>query len=356
MANKTSTEDRQQRIERMMSADADRSLNKTAELFRKHNSPEIYKTFIPTGFKRLDEMLGGGLTPGVHYIGAISSLGKSTFCLQMADSLAARGQKVVYASLEMKKIDLTAKLISMRTMLEVAPRFAPPGAHGSVDVRDPDVLNKAKSATDLTNADRAAKNTPDDWKLIEKCAETVAKHGENITILESMTRPMSVDDIELYLEGYVQKYGVSPVVFVDYLQILAPSAAVERCTDKQVADYNVAKFRMLASKFNTPIIVISSFNRASYNEAVSMSDFKETGNIEYSADTLIGLQLKGAGTTNFNVNEAKKKYPREVELVILKQRYGRAGDTLDYLFTTTYNFFDELPASNNSGASGSRTR
>ena len=339
MANK------QEYIEKMMSGDADRSLSKTAELFRQHSSPEIYKTYIPTGYKRLDEILGGGLTPGVHYIGAISSLGKSTLCIEMADSMAARGQKVVYASLEMKKVDLTAKLVSMYTMLDVAPRFSPPGIHGTVDVKDPAVMSMAKSSNMLTNADIASHNTSDDWKLIEKCAETVANHGKNINILESMTRPMSVDDIELYLEGYVEKYGVSPVVFVDYLQILAPAKAVERCTDKQVADYNVAKFRMLASKFNTPIVVISSFNRSGYDTPVSMQDFKETGNIEYSADTLIGLQLKGVGTSGFDANEAKRKYPREVELVILKQRYGRTGDKIDYLFSTTYNFFDELPAS-----------
>ena len=39
-----------------------------------------------TGFGKVDRLLDGGFYPGLYIIGAISSLGKTTFCLQMADS------------------------------------------------------------------------------------------------------------------------------------------------------------------------------------------------------------------------------------------------------------------------------
>lgn len=340
---KNEKEERQKRIDSIMSNDAERLGCNGPERFRQHDNHEIYMQRIPTGYKLLDETLGGGLIPGVYYIGAMSSLGKSTFCLQMADNLASRGQKVVYASLEMKKDDMLAKLISMYTFLDVAPKIVPPGSGGSVSFNAPEVLSKAKSATDLRSADSAAKNTPGDWELIDKCSVIVEKHGKNISFLESISEPITVDYLDMYLDGYVQKYGITPVVFIDYMQILAPSETVGRCTDKQIADYNVSKLRMMASRLNTPIIVISSFNRASYNSTVSMSDFKETGSIEYSADALIGLQLKGVGDRDFDVNEAKAKHPREVELVVIKQRYGRCGDLIDYLYSATYNYFDELP-------------
>ena len=49
---------------------------------RRANTPSI-----STGFERLDEELDGGLYEGLYVIGAISSLGKTTYCLQMADQM-----------------------------------------------------------------------------------------------------------------------------------------------------------------------------------------------------------------------------------------------------------------------------
>ena len=79
-----------------------------------------------------------------------------------------------------------------------------------------------------------------------------------------------------------------------------------------------------------------------YNNAVSMQAFKESGAIEYSSDVLIGLQLKGAGKKDFDANEAKKKTPREIELVILKNRNGSTGDRVEFKYYSLFNFFEEV--------------
>ena len=126
---------------------------------------------------------------------------------------------------------------------------------------------------------------------------------------------------------------------VDYVQILAPHS--ERATDKQNMDKAVLELKRLSRDYKTPVIAISSLNRANYNTAISMEALKETGGLEYSSDVLIGLQLKGAGEKNFDVNEAKKKTPREIELVILKNRNGRTGDKLEYKYYPMFNYFKE---------------
>ena len=71
-----------------------------------------------------------------------------------------------------------------------------------------------------------------------------------------------------------------------------------------------------------------------------MEAFKESGAIEYSSDVLIGLQLKGAGEKNFDANEEKKKSPREIELIILKNRNGSTGDKLGYRYYPLFNYFE----------------
>ena len=115
-----------------------------------------------------------------------------------------------------------------------------------------------------------------------------------------------------------------PVVVIDYIQILAPYN--DRATDKQNTDKAVMELKRISRDYKTPVIGISSFNRANYSVPVTMEAFKESGAIEYSSDVLIGLQLKGAGQKDFDANQAKRKVPREVELVILKNRNGRTGD------------------------------
>ena len=57
---------------------------------RGHNADEA----IPTGFAQLDTELDGGLYAGLYVLGAVSSLGKTTFLLQTADQIAEAGTDV----------------------------------------------------------------------------------------------------------------------------------------------------------------------------------------------------------------------------------------------------------------------
>ena len=102
------------------------------------------------------------------------------------------------------------------------------------------------------------------------------------------------------------------------------------------------ELKRISRGFKTPVIGISSFNRDNYNNAVSMQAFKESGAIEYSSDILIRLQLKGAGDKDFDPTEAKKKNPREIELVILKNRNGQTGTKIPLEFYPLFNYFTEM--------------
>ena len=199
----------------------------------------------------------------------ISSLGKSTLALQMADQMAANNIPVVYMSLEMSREDITAKLVSMHTFTDVGGRFA-------------------KTATELTGS-QLDKFSDADWAAVGEAVSALTSHRANITICDACVHGMSVDDISNYMQEYTKAYDVAPVLIIDYLQILKASEGMERYTDKQAVDHNVAEFRTLAATYNVPVIVISSFNRESYNSQVSLKSYKDNGNIEYSSDTLIGL-------------------------------------------------------------------
>lgn len=128
-------------------------------------------------------------------------------------------------------------------------------------------------------------------------------------------------------------------MIIDYIQIIAPYS--ERATDKQNIDKAVIELKRISRDFKVPIIGISSFNRANYNTPVTMEAFKESGAIEYSSDVLIGLQLEGVGKDKVDVNAKKDKNPREIELVVLKNRNGATGKKVSYNYYPLFNYFKE---------------
>lgn len=280
--------------------------------------------YIPTGFKKLDSVLDGGLYEGLYIVGAISSLGKTTIITQIADQIAQAGTDVLIFSLEMARAEIMAKSISRHTLQSVL-------ATGG-DIRN------AKTARGITTGKRYIDYSQTERDLINSSIMEYSKYAQNIYISEGVG-DIGAEQIRETVQKHILFTGKTPVVIIDYLQILAPYS--ERATDKQNTDKAVMELKRISRDYKTPVIGISSFNRANYKEAVTMEAFKESGAIEYSSDILIGLQLKGVGKKDFDANEAKRKDPREIELVILKNRNGRTGDSLSFNFYPLFNYFEE---------------
>ncbi|MGQ7396248.1 DnaB-like helicase C-terminal domain-containing protein [Streptococcus suis] len=282
---------------------------------------------IPTGFPILDKSLDGGFYEGLYIVGAISSLGKTTLVTQIADQVASRGHDVLIFSLEMARAEIMAKSISRHTVMEV--------------LQTGGEMKNAKTVRGITAGNRYEKYSNTERELIKNAVQTYSGYAKHIYITEGVG-DLGVNQIRATVEKHTRYTGNTPLVIVDYLQILAP--ANERATDKQNTDKAVMELKRISRDFKTPVIGISSFNRDNYNNAVSMQAFKESGAIEYSSDILIGLQLKGAGQKDFDATEAKSKSPREIELVILKNRNGKTGDKVPFEFYPMFNYFVENDA------------
>lgn len=281
--------------------------------------------YIPTGFKGIDEALDGGLYEGLYIVGAISSLGKTTLVTQIADQVAKQGHDVLIFSLEMARSELMAKSISRHTVIEVLDKGGD--------------MKNAKTVRGITAGVRYANYNDTEKELIKNAVTAYSDYAKHIYITEGVG-DLGAQQIRETVEKHVQYTGNTPLVIIDYLQILAPYN--ERATDKQNTDKAVMELKRISRDFKTPVIGISSFNRDNYNNAVSMQSFKESGAIEYSSDILIGLQLKGAGDKDFDPTEAKKKNPREIELVILKNRNGQTGTKIPLEFYPLFNYFTEM--------------
>lgn len=294
---------------------------------------------IPTGFAKLDEMLFGGLQEGLYIIGAMSSLGKTTFCLQIADQIARAGYDVLFFSLEMSTADMLSRSFSRLTFLreQAAGRDS----------------TNAKKAADLKRGE--CFSTGEDI-LLEVVQDAMEDYYENYSHMHIVSREQAtkVSDLINTIQTYIEQTDKTPVVFIDYLQIIG--ADEPKSTDKQNMDTVITELKHMSVAFHTPIIVISSLNRNSYTSSVTHSSFKESGSVEYSADVLIGMQYAGmeprAGEMekarelrvsqmmqNMNALAAKGN-AQEIQVVILKNRDGSKGSYV-MNFYPAYNCFQE---------------
>ena len=279
---------------------------------------------LPTGFKTLDEALDGGLYEGLYIVGAISSLGKTTLVTQIGDQIAAGGHDVLIFSLEMARTELMAKSLSRHTLeLALAAKM------GTI---------YAKTARGITDGMRYARYGDREREIIRQAVVQYANYAGRIFIEEGVG-DIDVTRIRERIARHIDLTGNTPVVIVDYLQIVAPYN--ERATDKQNMDKTVLELKRISRDFKLPMVAVSSLNRMSYGQKISMEAFKESGAIEYSSDVLIGLQLRGAGEAGFDPTEAKKKNPREIEAVVLKHRNGQVGGKIAFEYYPMFNFFKE---------------
>ena len=296
----------------------------------------------PTGFSNLDEVLDGGLYEGLYCVGAITSLGKTTFLLQVADQIAQSGKDVFIFSLEMATSELISKSLSRLTLLETLDRGA-------------DTSN-AKTNRGITTGSRWKYYSEEEKSIINSAVQTYEGIAQHIRIFEGVG-DYGVEEIRGALAKHKRLTGEAPVVIVDYLQILAPSEDDKRSSDKQITDKAVLELKRMSRDFKTPIIGISSFNRDNYTAPVNLSSFKESGAIEYSSDVLIGLQFEGMDYVKGEAEKDRNARIRElrdtmeakgrdglaqrIEVKVLKNRNGYKGKALLDFFPR-FNYFKSV--------------
>lgn len=279
-----------------------------------------------TEFPRLNEVIGG-LRTGLYVVGAASSLGKTTFVQEIADNVAGQQEHVLFFSLEMSKKELIAKSL-VRTMGEVKRIMKQKG--------------EITYARNLLNGDIKDNN------LLMSAIGLYEKTAKNLFIYEGMF-DMNVYTIRQEVEKHIRLHKKKPLVVVDYLQVLQPLS--DRMSEKQATDKNITELKRITRDLDVPLIAISSFNRDSYNREASFSSFKESGSIEYGSDVVIALELQKVKeadkTTDGKVKDqsildkAKGSLVRDINLKVLKNRFGKAFEEIEYSYMTSMNKFTE---------------
>lgn len=275
-----------------------------------------------TGFEVLDRK-SGGLYPGLYVIAATSSLGKTTFSLQIADNLAAAGHDVLFFSMEQSRLELVSKSLARITAQQDKET-----AVSSLTIRKgyaPEALRAAAAQYKKTIADRLS--------IIE------GNFNCNISFIGD------------YIRRYIRRNQCSPIVFIDYLQILQPAEENRRMTVKETVDNTVTELKRISREHDLTVFIISSVNRANYLTPIDFESLKESGGIEYTADVIWGLQLQCLNDPLFDdpqkkikekrqkIRQEKARDPRQIELLCLKNRYGIANFSCGFDYYPAHDLF-----------------
>lgn len=267
-----------------------------------------------TGFKNIDAELYS-LYPGLYVLGAVSSLGKTTFLLQLCDQMAAAGEHVIFFSLEQSRLELVSKSFSRYTAIE----------------------NPAEAVNSLSI--RTGYKPPIVERAIERYINDV---GDRVQIIEGNFY-CTADYIEKYTKRYIESNGTAPVVIIDYLQVLQSDTPTN--DPRAVVESNIKSLKRMSRSLNVPVIVVSSVNRQNYTLPIDFESFKESGLIEFTADFVAGLQLSVIHDQIFDtdgkvkqkreeIRKAQNAVPRDIEFVALKNRFGKR-------FSCTFKYYPQ---------------
>lgn len=295
-------------------------------------SEEMQKNLLKWGFPILDEE--SPMLPGCYLLGALPSLGKTAFALNVAANVCEQGSAVLYISYEP-----TAKQVAVKNLAGYWFRKI------WNNHKDNRLKDYVPTATQIMLGRYNEKFGIDEMKKVREELKTKRKNfyffqGRNETARDLISK----------IKPYVDN-GVKFVV-VDYIQLIKGTDTTK--TAREQIDETIRELQIFQSKNDLVILFISSFNRENYRNYACLEAFKESGGLEFTADGIFALQFKystgESRTNNEKFQEKKQAKPRDMELVSLKNRFG-----IDFVDEFAYHsahetFIEKIPAKENTSS------
>ena len=260
---------------------------------------------LPTGTP-LDRALGGGLMPGVTVLGGVASAGKSAIACHAAASVADRGGRVLYLTLDDAWGNVVARCMSAWSVMRSASYGAGPFSWSQL----PEMRRRWR---DLRDADRSRVAYEGRDAALMAARAWGEGPGRHLAVVDSVTE---IGQIEGMLRDLRETGEPPALVVVDYLQqYQAGSPDLDRAEYSRVSDV-AARLQRVALWGGTPVLALSSLRKLAKGEDEPTLDwFRGSGVVGYSAWAACVLtrgRASGAGW-------------REAVIHVVKNKGGRAG-------------------------------
>jgi replicative DNA helicase len=303
---------------------------------------------VGTGFRDLDDKLGGLHPSDLVILAGRPSMGKTALATNIAFNAAKAyrppgtqegrpedGAVVGFFSLEMSAEQLAARLLAEQSGVS-SDRIR----RGSVNQANFDRFVQASHQ--LTTLKLFIDDTP----------------------------ALSVSGLRTRARRLMRQQGLG-LVIVDYLQLLRPSIQVRTLENRVQEISDITRgLKTVAKELNVPVLALSQLSRAvelREDKRPMLADLRESGSIEQDADIVMFIfreeyymreptRLNNEDEPKFNdrYDDFKKQWERAhglSEIIIAKQRHGPIG-TVKLHFDAETTKFDDYVDSNHLPAAG----
>ena len=259
-------------------------------------------TGVPSGFKELDRMTAGFQPSDLIIIAGRPSMGKTAFCLNVAEYAAIENKiPVAIFSLEMSKEQLVIRMLCSQAHVE---------------------------GTRL----RTGYLNESDWPKLTIAAGNLSE----APIYIDDTAALSALELRAKARRLKSEHGLGMLI-VDYLQLMKGRARVEN-RQQEISEIS-RSLKALSKELSIPVIAVSQLSRKTEERTGNrpqLSDLRESGAIEQDADLIIFIYRDEVyNRSEDNQNRGK------AEVIIGKQRNGPIGK-IDLAFLDKFTTFKDL--------------
>ncbi|MBX3299423.1 MAG: replicative DNA helicase [Acidobacteria bacterium] len=276
-----------------------------ARIEQYRENPRRGITGLTTGFVALDDLTSGFQRSDLIIVAGRPSMGKTAFCLTLAQNAALKaGAVVAIFSLEMSKDQLVARMLASEARIDSA-RFR----------------NGHIFQSELPRLSGAIQSLSEAKIFIDDTA--------SISPLEIRAKAR-----RLYAE---QKQ--LDLIVIDYLQLMGNAGRFE--SRQQEVSKISRELKAIARELDVPVVALSQLSRAPESRnppRPMMSDLRESGSIEQDADVVAFIYRDDY----YNREGAEEGV---AEILVAKQRNGPTGD-IRLAFLKEFTRFENLISQN----------
>ncbi len=262
-------------------------------------------TGVSSGFYDLDNYTAGFQPSDLIILAARPSMGKTAFCLNIAQAVGINQKKpVAIFSLEMSKEQLVQRMLCSEAEID-------------------------------SNRLRTGHMQTDDWN---KLAGAMGKLADSPIFIDD-SPGATVMDLRAKCRRLCMEQKDMGMIIIDYLQLMEGTGSNDRVQEISKISRGL---KGLARELKVPVIALSQLSRAvesRTNKRPMLSDLRESGSIEQDADIVMFIYRD-----EYYNPESAENNKGKAEIIIAKQRNGPVG-TVELLFQNNITRFKN-PAKN----------
>jgi replicative DNA helicase len=264
-------------------------------------------TFLTTGFKTLDSLIGGWNPGELIILGARPGMGKTNLLLSiMMEFTRVSNLSLGLISLETSKDFLMERFIALESKVSVLSL-------------------------------RKARLFDSDWEQLGEAFLNVS--DRNIFIAENPYP--DVESIQELIEDMAINNGVKIVLF-DYLQLIE-GIKVKQNREQEISSV-IRSLKQQVRELNIVLILASQLNRSvelrSGNKRPMLADLRDSGAIEEEADKV--LFIHRPEVYGLDIDEEGNSLKGYTEIMVAKNRTGPCGDVIINFNKNTGRFFENV--------------